>query len=63
MVIYGGKQLTGTTVDSHGDHRLAMSLAIAALAAKGETQIGHADAVDISYPDFWDILETISKIR
>jgi len=59
MVIYGGKSLSATRVDSHGDHRLAMSLAIAGLMARGETTIGHAQAADVSYPAFWDTLRRI----
>jgi 3-phosphoshikimate 1-carboxyvinyltransferase len=42
MVIYGRRPLSGTEVDSHFDHRLAMSLAVAGLIAKGETTIKHA---------------------
>jgi len=56
MVIYGGRPLSGTEVDSHFDHRLAMSLAIAALIAKGETTIKHAQVAQISYPAFWQTL-------
>jgi 3-phosphoshikimate 1-carboxyvinyltransferase len=56
MVIYGGRPLLGTEVDSHFDHRLAMSLAIAGLIAKGETTINHAQVVDISYPAFWHVV-------
>jgi len=57
MVIHGGRLLLGTEVDSHSDHRLAMSLAIAGLIAKGETTINHAEIARVSYPAFWqDIL-------
>ncbi len=51
--------LQGTQLPSHGDHRLAMAWAIAALVARGETTITEADAVAISYPTFWETLETI----
>jgi 3-phosphoshikimate 1-carboxyvinyltransferase len=60
MIIRGGRQLKGTEVSSHGDHRLAMSLAIAGLAATGETIIADAEAVAISYPAFWRELERLS---
>jgi 3-phosphoshikimate 1-carboxyvinyltransferase len=60
MIIRGGRLLRGTEVSSHGDHRLAMSLAVAGLAAKGETVIGDAEAVAISYPAFWRELERLS---
>jgi 3-phosphoshikimate 1-carboxyvinyltransferase len=59
MVIYGGKPLLGTEVDSHLDHRLAMSLAVAGLLAKGETTINHAEAAQVSYPAFWQTLQQI----
>jgi 3-phosphoshikimate 1-carboxyvinyltransferase len=54
-------QLQGVRVNSHGDHRIAMSLAIAALVAEGETTIDNAEAVSISFPSFWDTLEKISR--
>lgn len=56
MVIYGGRSLSGTEVDSHLDHRLAMSLAVAGLIAKGETTIKNAQVAQISYPAFWQTL-------
>ncbi len=61
MVINGGKPLTGTEVDSHGDHRIAMSLAIAGLVAKGETIINKAGVVEISYPSFWQSIDVFSR--
>jgi 3-phosphoshikimate 1-carboxyvinyltransferase len=57
MGISGGRILHGATLQSHGDHRLAMAWAIAALVARGPTQIAGADAVDVSYPGFWEILD------
>jgi len=59
MEIVGGTPLTGATVDSYTDHRIAMSLAIAALAATGTTTIHRAEAVAVSYPDFVTTLEQI----
>lgn len=59
MIINGGTRLTGTTVQSHSDHRLAMSLAIAGLVARGTTSIERSDVVEISYPQFWNTLENI----
>ncbi len=61
MVIYGGRPLSGTEVDSHFDHRLAMSLAVAGLIAKGETTIKHAQATQVSYPDFWQTLLSVTS--
>ena len=57
MRIEGGAKLGGAEVRSEGDHRIAMTMAIAALAADGETRIGGADAADVSYPAFWDALD------
>ncbi len=59
MVIYGGRSLSGREVDSHFDHRLAMTLAVAGLVAKGETTIKHARAARVSYPAFWQTLQQI----
>lgn len=58
MIIEGGHTLHGAVVDSHLDHRIAMSLAVAALNADGETEILGADCVNISYPAFYrDLLK------
>jgi len=61
MIIHGGRPLSGTEVDSHFDHRLAMSLAVAGLAAKGETTIKHAQVAQVSYPDFWQTLLSMTN--
>ena len=53
MVIHGGKPLHGAVIDSHMDHRIAMSFAIASLIADGDTRINGSDAVTISYPNFY----------
>lgn len=47
-----GSVLQGTTVESHNDHRVALSLMVAALAAEGETTILNIDCIEKSYPDF-----------
>jgi 3-phosphoshikimate 1-carboxyvinyltransferase len=60
MIIHGGRPLTGTDVDSHSDHRLAMSLAVAGLVARGETTIKHSGAARVSYPAFWRVLRQIT---
>jgi 3-phosphoshikimate 1-carboxyvinyltransferase len=59
MIIRGGKPLKGATVSSHGDHRVAMMCAVAALAATGSTRIEGAEAVSKSYPSFFEDLKTI----
>jgi 3-phosphoshikimate 1-carboxyvinyltransferase len=56
-VITGPRRLEGARVDSAGDHRVAMALAIAALIADGKTEIEGAECVEISYPHFFDNLE------
>lgn len=60
FVVEGPVKLKGAQVDSHGDHRLAMSLAVAGLVAEGETLIKQADAVNISFPGFFKVLESLS---
>jgi 3-phosphoshikimate 1-carboxyvinyltransferase len=57
MEVTGGQPLTGTEVDSFTDHRIAMSLAIAALRSAGTTTIHRAEAASISYPNFVATLE------
>lgn len=57
LEIQGGASLTGTEVDSFTDHRIAMSLAIAALRARGTTTIQRAEAAAVSYPPFAQTLE------
>ena len=56
LEIVGGNDLKGVEVDSFTDHRIAMSLAIAALAASGQTTVHRAEAASISYPSFVDTL-------
>lgn len=61
MIIHGGRPLHGAVIDSHKDHRIAMTFAIAALAAEGETEILDADCVDISYPAFFQDLKALTE--
>ena len=58
-VINGPRHLEGARVQSHGDHRIAMALAVAGLLADGSTEIDDAECVDISYPGFFDQLESL----
>jgi 3-phosphoshikimate 1-carboxyvinyltransferase len=60
IVIDGTSELTGRATDSLGDHRLAMTFAIAGLVASGETLVGHASSADVSYPGFFADLEGVS---
>lgn len=57
MIIEGGYPLKGAVINSKADHRIAMSFAIAALAAEGTTEILGAECVDISYPGFYSDLK------
>ena len=63
MVIHGRRagvgDLTGADCESHGDHRLAMSMAVAGLLASGETTVHGAADASVSYPQFWQDLELL----
>jgi 3-phosphoshikimate 1-carboxyvinyltransferase len=61
LEISGKNPLTGSAVDSRGDHRVAMSLAVASLIAKGETSISGCECVDISYPGFFEAFDMLKK--
>lgn len=61
MIIRGGKPLHSAVIHSKKDHRIAMSFAVAAMCAEGETEILDADCVNISYPDFYRDLENLQK--
>ncbi|MGG2065421.1 3-phosphoshikimate 1-carboxyvinyltransferase [Bacillus sp. S14(2024)] len=59
MIIYGKTSLKGNTVNSHGDHRIGMMLAVAGCIANGETMIQDAEAVGVSYPNFFEEIEKL----
>lgn len=61
MIIHGGKSLKGAILDSFLDHRIAMSFAIASLAAEGATSITNAECVNISYPEFYEDLRRLTS--
>lgn len=60
MIIEGGHPLHGAVIDSRLDHRIAMTFAVTALAADGETTIKDADCVRISYPGFYEDLHQLT---
>ena len=62
MIIHGGRPLHGATINPYLDHRIAMSFAVAALAADGKTEIQDADCVKISYPGFYTDLEGLGTV-
>ena len=59
MIVQGGVPLRGATVDSHGDHRMGMALAIAGLFAGGETLVQDADCIADSFPGFAETMTSI----
>ena len=61
MIIHGGKPLHGAVIDSHLDHRIAMSFAVAGLLCDGPLSIKGGDCVNISYPEFYEDLYSLGK--
>jgi 3-phosphoshikimate 1-carboxyvinyltransferase len=59
FIIEGATPLHGAVVDSHGDHRLAMALAVAGLIAKGEVVIEHAEYIADSFPGFVELMRRV----
>lgn len=59
MIIRGGPALCGAQIDAFEDHRIAMSFAVAALIADGETEIRGSGCVQISYPGFYEDLQSL----
>jgi 3-phosphoshikimate 1-carboxyvinyltransferase len=60
LVVRGPARLKGAAVDSFGDHRIAMAMAVAALFARGETAIKGSESVAVSYPGFFDDLRRLT---
>ena len=58
--VAGRQKLRGAEIDSHGDHRIAMAFAVAALVAEGTTVIKDSSCVDISFPDFFETLARVA---
>jgi 3-phosphoshikimate 1-carboxyvinyltransferase len=59
MLVYGGHGVNGAVVHSRHDHRVAMACAVAALKADGAMVIEEAEAIDKSYPDFYEDLREL----
>jgi len=59
MVIAGGDRLKGGQCESHSDHRMAMSLAVAGLISESETTIHDVSCINTSFPGFWRILSSL----
>jgi len=61
LAVPGGQRLRGARLDSFGDHRIAMAFSVAALAAEGESSIAGADAAQVSFPRFYDTLDSVTE--
>jgi 3-phosphoshikimate 1-carboxyvinyltransferase len=55
----GPKRLRGARIDSRGDHRIAMTFAVAGLLAEGQTEIEGAECVSVSFPEFFNLLSSV----
>ncbi|MFL6274718.1 MAG: 3-phosphoshikimate 1-carboxyvinyltransferase [Blastocatellia bacterium] len=60
FAVNGPQQLSGARIETDGDHRIAMAFAIAGLMAEGKTEIIDADCAAVSFPEFYDILESLA---
>jgi len=61
MIIKGNRVLHGAVCESYNDHRIAMSAVVAALSAEGETQIKDAECSNISFPNFYELFDSLRK--
>lgn len=61
LIIEGGGELHGAQVESYGDHRLAMTLAVASLTAEGTMTIAEPSSASVSYPTFWEHLSQLAQ--
>jgi 3-phosphoshikimate 1-carboxyvinyltransferase len=61
MIIKGGTPLHGGNVDSHGDHRIGMMLAVASLITSSNVELERAEAISVSYPTFFEHLAKLSR--
>jgi 3-phosphoshikimate 1-carboxyvinyltransferase len=59
LTVHGPTKLRGALIDSHGDHRIAMAFSVAALIAEDETEIAGSECVEISFPEFFGLLESL----
>ena len=60
LAVSGPTRLHGAAIDSFDDHRIAMAFSVAALIADGETEIAGAECVEISFPEFYGLLESVT---
>ena len=57
--VAGPAKLRGASIETRGDHRIAMAFTVAGLIAEGETEIEDAGCVAVSFPEFFDLLESV----
>jgi len=60
LSVFGPTKLRGGLIDSHSDHRIAMAFSVAALLADGETEIARSECVAISFPEFYELLDSLA---
>ena len=56
LVVHGGAPLHGAALEARGDHRIAMALVVAALAAEGESEVADAECAAVSFPEFYELV-------
>jgi len=61
MIINATGKLNGAVCESYNDHRVAMSLSIAALGADGQTEIKNSECASISFPEYYDLLKSLTE--
>ena len=59
MTVHGGRPLTGASVDSHDDHRVAMAMSVCGLLAGGEMKISNPECAAVSFPGFYEAMNKI----
>ena len=59
LSVAGAARLHGAKIEPRGDHRIAMAFTVAALLAEGETEINEAECVAVSFPEFFELLESV----
>ena len=59
--VLGGTRLKGASLASFGDHRIAMAFSVAALLADGESDIAGGGCVSVSFPKFFEVLESLAE--
>jgi 3-phosphoshikimate 1-carboxyvinyltransferase len=59
--VSGRSKLRGATIDPHGDHRIAMAFSVAALIAEGDCEIKNAECVGVSFPEFFELLDSVAE--